>query len=105
MEMSAPRGIALGLDAGPMFDRSLQEEGVHLAKGDRVVLFTDGAVESMDPRGEEFGDARFQELCWRLATDTSDRFLARVVEALDAHRGGAPQADDLTLLTFRYQGP
>ena len=105
MEMSAPRGIALGLDAGPLFDRSLQEEGVHLAKGDRVVLFTDGAVESMDPRGEEFGDARFQELCWRLATDTSDRFLARVVEALDAHRGGAPQQDDLTLVTFRYQGP
>jgi len=27
------------------------------------------------------------------------------VEALDAHRGGAPQADDLTLVTFRYHGP
>ncbi|HKS16024.1 MAG TPA: SpoIIE family protein phosphatase [Planctomycetota bacterium] len=102
MELSAPRGIALGLDAGPLFDRSLQEEGVHLAKGDRVVLFTDGAVESMDPRGEEFGDSRFQELCWRLATEPSDRFLARIVEALDVHRDGAPQNDDLTLVTFRY---
>ena len=104
MELSAPRGIALGLDAGPLFDRSLQEEGVHLAKGDRVVLFTDGAVEAMDPRGEEFGDSRFQELCWRLATEPSDRFLARVVEALDAHRADAPQHDDLTIVTFRYHG-
>ena len=105
MELSAPRGIALGLDAGPLFDRSLQEEGVHLAKGDRVVLYTDGAVEAMDPRGEEFGDSRFQELCWRLATETSERFLARTVETLDSYRGAAPQHDDLTLVTFRYQGP
>jgi sigma-B regulation protein RsbU (phosphoserine phosphatase) len=104
MELSAPRGIALGLDAGPLFDRSLQEEGVHLGKGDRVVLFTDGAVEAMDPRGEEFGDSRFQELCWRLATEPSDRFLARLVEALDAHRADAPQHDDLTIVTFRYHG-
>ena len=102
METSAPRGIALGLDAGPLFDRSLQEEGVHLAKGDRVVLFSDGAVECMDPRGEEFGDSRFQELCWRLATEPSDRFLARIVGTLDAHRAGAPQHDDLTIVTFRY---
>jgi serine phosphatase RsbU (regulator of sigma subunit) len=104
LESSSPRGIALGLDAGPLFDRSLQEEGVHLAHGDRVVMFTDGAVEAMDPLGEEFGDSRFQELCWRLATEPSDRFLARVVEALDAHRAGAPPHDDLTLVTFRYHG-
>ncbi len=102
IEESAPRGIALGLDSGPLFDRTLQEEGVHLARGDRVVLFTDGAVEAMDPRGEEYGDPRFRELCWRLATEPSDRFLARVVEALDGHVAGAPQQDDLTLVTFRY---
>jgi serine phosphatase RsbU (regulator of sigma subunit) len=105
LELSAPRGIALGLDAGPLFDRSLQEEGVHLAKGDRVELFTDGAVECMDPRGEELGDSRFQELCWRLATEPSDAFLSRLVQALDAHRAGAPQHDDLTIVTFRYQAP
>ena len=105
IELSSPRGIALGLDAGPLFDRSLHEEGVHLAPGDRVVLFTDGAVEAMDPRGEEYGDPRFRELCWRLATEPSDRFLSRMVEALDAHRAGAPQQDDLTIVTFRYHGP
>ena len=104
LELPSPKGIALGLDGGPLFDRSLQEEGVQLGRGDRVVLFTDGAIEAMDPRGEEFGDRRFQELCWRIATEDSERFLARIVEALDAHRGGAPQHDDLTIVTFRYHG-
>ena len=104
LELSSPKGIALGLDGGPLFDRSLQEEGVQLGRGDRVVLFTDGAIEAMDPHGEEFGDRRFQELCWRIATEDSERFLARIVEALDAHRGGAPQHDDLTIVTFRYHG-
>lgn len=104
MEFSAPRGIALGLDGGSLFDASLHEEGVHLAEGDRVVMFTDGAVEAMDPRGEELGDDRFRELCWRLATEPSDRFLARIVEAIDAHRAGSALQDDLTIVTFRYHG-
>jgi serine phosphatase RsbU (regulator of sigma subunit) len=102
IELANPKGIALGLDRGPLFDRLLQEEGIRLEKGDRVVMYTDGAIDVMNSKEEEFGDRRFQELCWRLATGGSDRFLSELVRALDAHQGDAPQHDDVTIVTFRY---
>lgn len=96
-----PKGIALGFDKGPVFERTLAEERVTLESGDRVVLYTDGAVEAMNEKNEEFGDARFQELVTSLATRDSGLFLDRVVAALDAHKGRAPQHDDLTIVTLR----
>ena len=39
-----PEGIALGLDHGPVFERALQEGDIPIGLGDRIVLYTDGAL-------------------------------------------------------------
>ncbi|MBI4565481.1 MAG: SpoIIE family protein phosphatase [Planctomycetes bacterium] len=96
-----PKGIALGIDPGPIFERSVSEETLTLEPGDRVILYTDGAVEAMNENNQEFGDRRFQELCKKLATLPSAQFLERIVKALDEHKGRSVQHDDITVLTLR----
>jgi serine phosphatase RsbU (regulator of sigma subunit) len=96
-----PKGIALGLDKGPVFDRSISEEIIQLEPGDRVVFYTDGTVEAMNEKREEFGDKRFQDLVRKLAKMGSNEFLNVLVKALDEHQGNAPQHDDMTIVTFR----
>jgi len=96
-----PKGIALGLDKGPVFDRSISEEIIQLEPGDRVVFYTDGAVEAMNSKREEFGDRPFQDLVKKLAKVDSNQFLNLLVKAIDEHQGSAPQHDDMTIVTFR----
>jgi len=96
-----PKGIALGLDKGPVFERTISEEIVQLDPGDRVVFYTDGTVEAMNERKEDFGDKRFHEMCRKLAKTESNQFLNLIMKALDEHKGSAPQHDDMTIVTFR----
>jgi serine phosphatase RsbU (regulator of sigma subunit) len=96
-----PKGIALGLDKGPVFERTISEEIIQLEPGDRVVFYTDGTVEAMNERKEDFGDKRFYDLCRKLAKVESNQFLNLIMKALDEHKGAAPQHDDMTIVTFR----
>jgi serine phosphatase RsbU (regulator of sigma subunit) len=96
-----PKGIALGLDRGPVFERTISEEIVQLERGDRVVFYTDGTVEAMNERKEDFGDKRFRELCKKLAKLESNQFLNLIMKSIDEHQGSAPQHDDMTIVTFR----
>jgi serine phosphatase RsbU (regulator of sigma subunit) len=96
-----PRGIAIGFDRGEVFSATLAEEIVELAPGDRVVLYTDGVVEAMNEKNEEFGDERFRALVQGCGDCSSREFVKGLVGELDTHRGSAPPHDDITVVTFR----
>lgn len=101
VELVNPNGIALGFDAGPIFDRTLQESATRLEPGDTVMMYTDGVVEAMDEAGEEYGDDRFYSFVKDHARMRSKDLVQAVVRDLDAHKGEADQHDDITLVTFR----
>src|SRR6185503_17924917 len=71
-----------------------------LQPGDLMVLLSDGLIETADAAGEPFGfDAVESALKGGgTATQVRDRLLAGV----SAHSGGAPPADDRTLVVLRY---
>jgi len=96
-----PGGIALGFDKGPIFDRLLKESTITLEPGDRVVLYTDGVVEAMNSRHEEYGDDRFYQFILTHARMTSKDFVFALVRDLDEHKGKAEQHDDITIATVR----
>jgi sigma-B regulation protein RsbU (phosphoserine phosphatase) len=96
-----PNGLALGVDKGPLFEKTLQERSVRLSKGDRFALYTDGVTESMNREKEQFGEHRFYLLVKRLADRSSSDFLSLLTTEIDAHRGEASQHDDVTILTGR----
>jgi serine phosphatase RsbU (regulator of sigma subunit) len=73
----------------------------HLAPGDTLVLFSDGVPEAQNIFDEEFGEARLLEVLTEAAAEPAAAVIDRVMAAIDAFAGGAPQFDDITLLVAR----
>jgi sigma-B regulation protein RsbU (phosphoserine phosphatase) len=103
VELVNPSGIALGFDKGPIFNRTIKEQTIQLYKGDRAVLYTDGVVEAMDEKHEEYGDERFYKWLQAHVANRSRDLINNLLKELDAHRGRAEQHDDITVVTVRVE--
>jgi hypothetical protein len=97
----SPEGIALGLDPGPVFDKTLSEKAVQLEKGDRIVLFTDGAINAKRPDGAQYGEEKFYYVVNKEAPKNSAACVNFVANDVDLFHEGAPLADDFTIVTVR----
>lgn len=101
VELMNPGGIALGFDPGPIFQRSIREKTVKLSSGDRVLMYTDGVVECVNPANEEYSDRRLREFLRRNRDLSSHDFVGALIADLDRHRGSAEMRDDTTIVTFK----
>lgn len=101
LELINPPGIATGIDKGPLFSKALKEQPVKLYPGDRVVLYTDGVVEAMNKKQEEYSDDRFYNFCKSNARKSSKEFVNKLFDSLEEWRGRADQHDDITICTFK----
>jgi sigma-B regulation protein RsbU (phosphoserine phosphatase) len=97
-ELASGKGIALGFNEGPIFDRTIEVNTTQLASGDGLVLYTDGFPEAMNDKSQEFGDERFYEAVVRHAQLENQLAIMNVVGEIAKHRGSAEQSDDLTIL-------
>lgn len=102
-ELPNPRGIALGFDPGPVFDRRLEERTLTLASGDVIALYTDGISEAMNEANEEFGQRRLAAVVVRERQQPAAAIAAAVERELAAFCGAQPPGDDRTLLIVRMQ--
>jgi sigma-B regulation protein RsbU (phosphoserine phosphatase) len=100
-ELAQGKGIALGFNEGPVFDRTIEQHQVQLNPGDGMVLYTDGFPEAMNEGNEEFGEERFCKLIGANGHVDSRALIQGLVGEIARHRGKAEQSDDLTLLTMR----
>jgi sigma-B regulation protein RsbU (phosphoserine phosphatase) len=91
-----PNGLALGIDKGPLFEKTLAEQTIELSQGDRFALYTDGAIEAMSRSQNQFGQNRFYHRVKQLADRSSAEFLSMLAREFDA-----PENDDITILTGR----
>ena len=96
-----PNGLALGIDKGPLFEKTLKEQKIQLFKGDRFVLYTDGVIESMNLNHEQYGQNKFYLRTKQLADKSSSEFLSLLVNEVEEHQGEATQHDDITIVTGR----
>lgn len=94
-------GLALGLDAGAVFDRRLEEVIVDMPQGTRIVLTTVGTYDFETAAGEDFGVERFQELVRKQAPKNSDAFLNLVLGSLDVELGDEERMSDATIVTAK----
>ena len=95
------QGIALGHDAGPVFDKSIEEKAIQLERGDRIVLFSDGAITAKNAAGSVYGEERFYYVVNREAPKNSAAFVNFVANDVDLFHEGSDQLDDFTILTAR----
>lgn len=80
------------------------EQTLRLDPGDMLVLYSDGVPEAQNIFDEEFGDARLLEVLREAQAEPAAVVIDRVMGAIDAFAGGAPQFDDITLLVARRHG-
>jgi len=74
---------------------------LQLAPGDLLGLLSDGVFETENPRGEQFGTAGVERVLLQHRHRSLDDTLAALLEALREFAGGAPQADDVTVVLVR----
>jgi serine phosphatase RsbU (regulator of sigma subunit)/rubredoxin len=95
------KGMALGMDAGAVFQQSIEEVEVRLEPGDLVFLYTDGVVESMNHEKEEFGLERLYATIEQYGHNEAEYVLYQIEKAILDFREGARQKDDVTMLALR----
>lgn len=98
-----PPGIALGFDPGPVFERTLKENNVTLAAGDRLTLSTSGPFAAKNPKGEELGEKGFYSLVKHEASKNSDAFLNRILYGIEKFQDGASLPGDVAVATLKKQ--
>ncbi|HOX08741.1 MAG TPA: PP2C family protein-serine/threonine phosphatase [Planctomycetota bacterium] len=93
-----PKGIVLGVDKGPVFNRTLEEMEIKLVAGDMLVQVTDGVLEATDKKKEEFGAERLTAAIRKYGTHEA-KYLVHMLElAVNEFRGTCPAEDDVTIL-------
>jgi len=90
-----------GIPMGILENASYQVETKRLAGGDYLVIFTDGVVEAMNAKGEEYGEAELVRLVDRQAAAAPAELLRGLLQELDAFVGNTPQHDDVTCLLLK----
>ena len=75
-----------------------REESARMQPGDRLVLYTDGVTECMDPGGTMFGDEGLKRIILESGGASPDECARALLEALRLHAGGHAFNDDITLL-------
>ena len=90
---------------GTMPGMHFREHEFELYPGDRLFVYTDGLPEATNGEKELFGNDRVLEVLNRDTDVTVHELLANVTEAVDEFVGEADQFDDLTMLSFYYNGP
>ena len=93
-------GLPLGIQAGADYETG----ELTLARGDRLVIYTDGVVEAQNGRQEDYGEARLMELLRGGAEESAAETLRRMLSSVDAFVGEAARFDDVTCLVLRYAG-
>jgi sigma-B regulation protein RsbU (phosphoserine phosphatase) len=90
-------GLPLGIQAEARYEAG----NAILQTGDWLVIFTDGLVEAVNHRDEEYGEERMLSVLQAGVTATPEEMLGRMMSDVDAFVGPTPQHDDITCLVVK----
>jgi serine phosphatase RsbU (regulator of sigma subunit) len=97
-----PDGIALGLDRGPVFERSLVPVSLNLEEGDALILATEGAMKGNGATGSA-DEVGFLKTVLTCAKQGTTGLAERIVAAVAGKQSDAA-AHDLTVVTAARTG-
>jgi sigma-B regulation protein RsbU (phosphoserine phosphatase) len=90
-----------GLPIGITENAAYRSGSVVLAPGDWLVIFTDGVVEAMNTRGDEYGEPRLLSVVATSSGGSPGQMMQRIMTDLDLFVGNTPQHDDVTCLLLK----
>lgn len=89
---------------GIMPDAAYEARRCRVDTGDVLVLYSDGVTEAESAQGEEFGVERLATVIQSEAGKSAKDLIARTTAEIGRFTGGAPAADDVTLVVIRRPG-
>lgn len=96
----------IGYPLGVAKRKTYKAEKISLPARCRLVMFSDGVVEAMNDRGEQFGYDRLEALVKQLGLNCSrEEFFAGIYGAVKEFSGTVPWGDDVTVALLDYQKP
>jgi len=99
VECLTPDGIGLGLEQGDLFDSTISEQHIKFQTGDAFIFYTDGISEAMNGQREEFGEERLVDIIVQTNHQSSAFIRERIIDTINTFAQGAPQHDDITMVT------
>jgi len=76
---------------------------LQMQPGDILLLLSDGIYEYHDAGGEQFGEARVEEIVRSHHGDSMAQLSAILLDAIQAFAAGAPQDDDITVVLVKRE--
>lgn len=104
IEMLNPKGIALGLEKGTIFNSTISEVELALQPDDIFVFYTDGFPEAMNKNKEEFGEDKLAEIVEQNSSVSADNLLEILFNETNKFIGKAEQHDDMTMVIIKVVG-
>ena len=93
-------GTALGFEPGLEFERT----ELKLGDNDALVLYTDGVSEAFNPQAECYGDNRLLADTATFSGQDAAAITTGLLRQVRAFANGAPQSDDIAILTLKVNG-
>jgi sigma-B regulation protein RsbU (phosphoserine phosphatase) len=90
-----------GIPVGILADAPYQVGTTRLDAGDWLVIFTDGVIEAVNAKDEEYDEPTLIRLVDRNSGMTPAEMLRGLFAELDGHVGNTPQHDDITCLLLK----
>ena len=90
-----------GIPVGIFAESPYQTGQTRLESGDWLVIFTDGLVEAVNQKDEEYGEAALLRFVDRESESTPAELLRNLLAELDRYVGNTPQHDDITCLLLK----
>lgn len=90
-----------GIPIGIFAESPYQLGTTRLERGDWLVIFTDGVVEAVNGKDEEYGEPELIRLVDRESRSVPAELLRSLLAELDGHVGNTPQHDDITCLLLK----
>jgi sigma-B regulation protein RsbU (phosphoserine phosphatase) len=79
-----------------------KEGRIRVAKGDTLLMYTDGVTEARNPEKEFFEEKRLKELLSEHEFDSAEAVVETTVAAVKQFEDGADQFDDITVLALQF---
>ena len=95
------RLTAGGTVLGIMEDYPYEQETVTLGPGDLVLIFSDGVSEAMNSSGDQLGEDPIRSVLKKHHGGDPEELKEALIAAVRTHAGGAPQADDITIVVVK----
>jgi phosphoserine phosphatase RsbU/P len=101
MERLSTGGVPFGVPLIEGHEPAYEPGKLQLGVGDLLFIFTDGVIEAIDDRGQEFSEARLLPIIQSAPAESASDTLKRVMTQVNTFVAEARQHDDITCLVLR----